>query len=70
MIAQLGSLQHGLAAGQPVGGDTIMAMAEADAKFLKRILMVLVAGTLATGFMAGFATVKAERALLVEHVSH
>jgi hypothetical protein len=45
-----------------------MIMAEADAKFLKRILMVLVAGTLATGLMAGFATVKAERTMALEQI--
>jgi preprotein translocase subunit SecG len=69
MIAPLGLLQHELATGQPGGGDTTMIMAEADAKFLKRILMLLVAGTLATGFMAGFATVKAERAIAFEQIS-
>jgi hypothetical protein len=39
-------------------------MVEADARFLKRILMALVAATLATGLMAGFATVKAERGII------
>lgn len=68
MIAQLGSLQHELALGQVGGGETSMIMAEADAKFLKRILMVLVAGTLATGLMAGLATVKAERATIAEQL--
>ena len=37
-----------------------MTMVEADARFLRRILMVLVAATLATGAMAALATVKAE----------
>jgi len=46
-----------------------MIRAEADAKFLRRILMLLVAGTLATGLMAGLATVKAERAIALEQVS-
>jgi hypothetical protein len=68
MIAPLGLLHHELALGQP-GGDKTMIMAEADAKFLKRILMLLVAGTLATGLMAGFATVKAERAIALEQIS-
>ena len=69
MIAPLGLFQHELALGQPSGGDKTMIMAEADAKFLKRILMLLVAGTLATGLMAGFATVKAERAIALEQIS-
>jgi hypothetical protein len=69
MISPLGLFQHELALGQPGGGDTKMIMAEADAKFLRRILMLLVAGTLATGFMAGLATVKAERAIAFEQVS-
>ncbi|MDP9136890.1 MAG: hypothetical protein M3N38_01740 [Pseudomonadota bacterium] len=37
---------------------------EADARFLRRILMALVAATLATGTMAAVATVQAERANL------
>jgi hypothetical protein len=41
---------------------------EADAPFLKRILMVLVAATLATGAMAGLATVKAERAVIAVEI--
>ena len=45
-----------------------MIMAEADTRFLKRILMVLVAGTLATGLMAGLATVKAERGTITEQL--
>jgi hypothetical protein len=61
MIVQLASLQHEL-------GETSMIMAEADTKFLKRILMVLVAGTLATGLMAGLATVKAERGTVAEQL--
>jgi hypothetical protein len=43
-----------------------MTMPEADAQFLRRILMALVAATLATGAMAAIATVKAERAYSVE----
>jgi preprotein translocase subunit SecG len=69
MIVQLGSLQHELAMGQAGGGETSMIMAEADAKFLKRILMALVAATLATGLMAGLATVKAERAAIAAEQS-
>ena len=46
-----------------------MTMVEADARFLKRILMALVAATLATGLMAGFATVKAERAVIASEIS-
>jgi hypothetical protein len=69
MIAPLGLLQYELALGQRGGGETSMIMAEADAKFLKRILMVLVAGTLATGLMAGLATVKAERAVVIEQIA-
>jgi|SoiMetStandDraft_2_1073263.scaffolds.fasta_scaffold74578_4 hypothetical protein len=69
MIAPLGSLHNELALGQPGGGDKTMIRAEADAKFLRRILMLLVAGTLATGLMAGLATVKAERAIALEQVS-
>jgi hypothetical protein len=47
--------------------DPMMTMAEADARFLRRILMALVAATLATGTMAAVATVQAERAnLMVE----
>jgi hypothetical protein len=44
--------------------EPMMTMPEADARFLRRILMVLVAATLATGTMAAVATVKAERANL------
>jgi hypothetical protein len=53
---------------QPIRGmETMMTMPEADARFLRRILMVLVAATLATGTMAAVATVQAERAnLLIE----
>ncbi len=42
--------------------ELMMTMPEADARFLRRILMVLVAATLATGTMAAVATVQAERA--------
>ena len=66
MIRGVGSLQHELAAGQSTGGDNSMTMPEADAQFLRRILMALVAATLATGAMAAIATVKAERAYSVE----
>jgi hypothetical protein len=68
MIARLGLLQHELAMGQAGGGETSMIRAEADAKFLKRIFMGLVAATLATGLMAGLATVKAERTAMVEQL--
>ncbi|HEY7748324.1 MAG TPA: hypothetical protein VH933_06585 [Aestuariivirgaceae bacterium] len=44
----------------------MITMIEADARFLKRILMALVAATLITGLMAGFATVRAERALIAQ----
>ena len=47
-----------------------MITVEADAQFLKRILMVLVAATLATGAMAGLAAVKAERALIPVEISN
>lgn len=43
-----------------------MTIVEADARFLKRILMALVAATIATGCMAGFATVQAERQIVAE----
>jgi hypothetical protein len=43
-----------------------MTIVEADAKFLKRILMALVAATIATGCMAGLATVQAERAVATD----
>lgn len=46
-----------------------MTMVEADARFLKRILMALVAATLATGLMAGFAAVKAERAMIAGEIT-
>ncbi|HYM99175.1 MAG TPA: hypothetical protein VET25_05495 [Aestuariivirgaceae bacterium] len=46
-----------------------MTMVEADARFLKRILMALVAATLVTGLMAGVATVKAERAMIAGEIS-
>ncbi len=35
-------------------------MLDADARFLKRVLMILVAGTIATGVMAGITAVKTE----------
>jgi hypothetical protein len=47
-----------------------MIKVEADAQFLKRILMVLVAATLATGAMAGFAAVKAERAMITDLIAN
>lgn len=65
MIRGVGLLQHELAGGQHAGGDNSMTMVEADARFLRRILMVLVAATLATGAMAAVATVKAERTAAV-----
>jgi hypothetical protein len=68
MNAGVGSLQIELAGGQRMG-DTPMTIVEADARFLKRILMALVAATLATGLMAGFATVKAERAMITDSQS-
>jgi hypothetical protein len=43
-----------------------MPIVEADARFLKRILMALVAATIATGCMAGLATVQAERQVVTE----
>ena len=36
-----------------------MTTADADTRFLKRILFLLVAATLASGMLAGVATVKA-----------
>jgi hypothetical protein len=69
MIPYVGSLQPELAVGQPSGGDKSMTMVEADARFLKRILMALVAATLVTGLMAGLATVKAERAMIASEIS-
>lgn len=69
MIVPIGLLQHELAFGQPGGGEKSMIRSEADAKFLGRILMLLVAGTLATGLMAGLATVKAERAMALEQIA-
>lgn len=66
MIRSVGLLQHELAQGQPSGGDTTMTMPEADAQFLRRILMALVAATIATGAMAAIATVQAERSIAVE----
>jgi hypothetical protein len=69
MILPLPSLQSELAFAQPRGGDKSMTMVEADARFLKRILMALVAATLATGLMAGVATVKAERAVIAGEIS-
>jgi len=62
MIAGIGSLQHGPGSARPEGGNNPMMMGEADALFLKRILMILVAATVATGAMAGITTVKAELA--------
>jgi hypothetical protein len=62
----VGSLPLELAVGQPVGGNNPMTIVEADAKFLKRILMALVAATIATGCMAGLATVQAERAVATD----
>jgi hypothetical protein len=35
-------------------------MLDADTRFLRRILMVLVAGTIATGVVAGITAVKTE----------
>jgi hypothetical protein len=46
-----------------------MTRVEADARFLKSILMVLVAATLATGLMAGLTAVKAERAMIAAESS-
>jgi hypothetical protein len=46
-----------------------MTQVEADAQFLKRIFALLVAATLATGFMAGVATVKAERGMIAIQLS-
>ena len=43
-----------------------MTIVEADARFLKRILMALVAATIATGCMAGVATVQAERQIVAD----
>ena len=40
------------------GMELMMTMPEADARFLRRILMVLVAATLGTGTMAAVATVQ------------
>jgi hypothetical protein len=59
------SPQLELAVGQPLGGNIPMTI-EADARFLKRILMALVAATIATGCMAGLATVQAERAMITD----
>ncbi len=39
-----------------------MTMVDADARFLRRILMVLVAATIVTGAVAGITTIKAELA--------
>ncbi len=69
MIHPVGSLQHELALGQPLGGETSMTRVEADARFLKSILMVLVAATLATGLMAGLTAFKAERAMIAAESS-
>jgi hypothetical protein len=66
MTPGVGSLQLELATGQPVGGNNPMPIVEADARFLKRILMALVAATIATGCMAGLATVQAERQIVTE----
>ena len=66
MTPGVGSLQLELAVGQPVGGQNPMTIVEADARFLKRILMVLVAATIATGCMAGIATVQAERQIVAD----
>jgi hypothetical protein len=66
MTPGVGSLQLELAVGQPVGGKNPMTIVEADARFLKRILMALVAATIATGCMAGVATVKAERQIVAD----
>jgi hypothetical protein len=37
-------------------------MVDADARFLKRILMMMIVATIATGAMAGITTVKSELA--------
>lgn len=66
MTPGVASLQHELAFGQPVGGNHPMTIVEADARFLKRILMALVAATIATGCMAGVATVQAERQIVAD----
>ena len=65
MTAGIGSARHELMFDQPSEGMEVMiTQPEADARFLRRILMALVAATLATGTMAAVATVQAERANL------
>jgi hypothetical protein len=44
-------------------------MIDADTRFLKRILILLVAGTIATGTIAGITTVKTEQANRIASVA-